>query len=131
MGVWVTERAKPIVVFLTGRIPQCEFNVFSVNLYICNVILKDRGDINLIENGIFRLGNGEKRRYQPLGKFLLKRLSTGKSKRDRGMRCSRERVVESACLSASTVAYYDEFSPDLGHWSWLWSESSSVSTASL
>ena len=56
MGVWVTERAKAIVVFLAGRIPQCEFNVFSVDLYICNVVLKDGRDVNLVENSIFRLG---------------------------------------------------------------------------
>jgi len=68
MRVWVTERAKPIVVFLTGRIPQCEFNVFSVNLYICNVILKDGGDVNLIEEGIFRLGKRGKTSILTSGK---------------------------------------------------------------
>ena len=56
MGVWVTERAKAVVVFLASRIPQRELNVFSVNLYICNVVLKDGGDINLVENGNFRRG---------------------------------------------------------------------------
>ena len=56
MRVWVTERTEAVVVFLAGRIPQCEFNVFSVDLYVCNVVLKDGGDVNLVENRIVRLG---------------------------------------------------------------------------
>ena len=56
MRVWVAERTKAVVVFLASRVPQSEFNVFSVNLYICNVVLKNGGDINLVENGIVRLG---------------------------------------------------------------------------
>ena len=59
MRVWVTERTETIVVFLAGRIPQREFNVFSVDLYVRNVVLKDGRDINLVENGIVRLGEQE------------------------------------------------------------------------
>ena len=47
------------------------------------------------------------------------------------MRCSREKVVGGADLSASTIAYDDELSSDLSHYSWLWSESSSLLTAYL
>ena len=68
MRVWVTERAKAVVILLAGRIPQCEFNVFSVNLYICNIILKDGGDVNLVENGIFRLGERGKTLTRTSGK---------------------------------------------------------------
>jgi hypothetical protein len=68
MGVWVAERAKAVVVFLASGIPQCEFNVFSVNLYICNVVLKDGWDVNLVENGIVRLGERGKTLIQTSGK---------------------------------------------------------------
>ena len=54
MRVWVAERTKTVVVFLAGGIPQGKFNVFPVNLYICNVVLKDGGDVNLDDHGIFR-----------------------------------------------------------------------------
>ena len=56
MGIRVTERAKTIVVFLAGRIPQREFNVFSVNLYVRNIVLKDGGDVNLVESWIMGVG---------------------------------------------------------------------------
>jgi len=29
--------------------------VFSVNLYICDVVLEDGGDVDLVENGVVRL----------------------------------------------------------------------------
>lgn len=86
VGVWVAEWAEAVVVFLTGGIPQRELDVFSINLNVCNVVLKDGRDINLVENGIVRPGSGGKRRYKPLGKFLSRRLSTGRSGRDEGMR---------------------------------------------
>ena len=56
MGVWVTKWTEAVVVFLASGIPQCEFNVFSIDLYICNVVLKDGWDVNLVEDGIVRFG---------------------------------------------------------------------------
>jgi len=54
--VWVAEWTKAVVIFLAGGIPQCEFNLFPINLYICNVVLKDGWDVNLGEDGIVRPG---------------------------------------------------------------------------
>ena len=68
MGVWVAERTKPVVVFLASCIPQCEFNLFSVNLYICNIVLKDGRDVNLVENGIVRVGGRGKTLIPTSGK---------------------------------------------------------------
>jgi len=69
VGVWVAEWAKAVVVFLTSGIPQCQLNVFSVNLYIRNVVLEDGRDVNLIEGGIVRLGEwGEETSIQTSGK---------------------------------------------------------------
>ena len=47
MGVGVAEGAKPVVVFLAGSIPQRELDVLSIDLYVCDVVLKDGGDIDL------------------------------------------------------------------------------------
>ena len=30
--------------------------MFSVDLYVCNVVLKDSGDVDLVKDGIVRLG---------------------------------------------------------------------------
>ena len=56
MGVWVTKRAEAVVVFLACGIPQRELNVFSIDPYICDVVLEDGWDVNLVEHGIVRLG---------------------------------------------------------------------------
>ena len=47
MRVWIAEWTKAVVVFLAGGIPQGELNVFSINLYICNVVLEHGRDIFL------------------------------------------------------------------------------------
>jgi len=50
MRVGVTERAETIVVLLSGRIPQGELNVLSINFDIGYVVLEHSGDINLWES---------------------------------------------------------------------------------
>jgi len=49
VGIRVRERAETIVVFLTSSIPQREFNVFTIDLYIGDVVLENSRDINLGE----------------------------------------------------------------------------------
>jgi len=126
MGVWVAERAKAIVVFLAGRIPQCEFNVFSVNLYIRNVVLKDGGDINLVESCIMEVGERGKDTDTDLWECSFREDYQQASLRRQGDEVrSRGIVAGNAYLSTSTVAYDDEFSSDFCHCCWWWSESSS------
>lgn len=63
MRVWVAKWTKTVVVFLAGGIPQGEFDVFPVDLYICNVILEHGRDVDLVNDGIVRSrdgGRGEK-----------------------------------------------------------------------
>ncbi len=47
VGVWVGERAKTVVIFLTGGIPQSQLDVLSINLDIGDVVLEDGWDVNL------------------------------------------------------------------------------------
>lgn len=54
--IWVAEWTKAVVVFLAGGIPQGELDVFSIDLYICDVVLEDGWDVNLVDHGIVRLG---------------------------------------------------------------------------
>ena len=57
MRVRVAEWTKAVVVFLAGDgIPQCEVDVFSINLHLCNEALKDGWDINLVEDEINKPG---------------------------------------------------------------------------
>lgn len=49
MGVWVGERTKTIVIFLTGSIPEGKFDVLAVNLDVGDVVLEDGGDVDLLE----------------------------------------------------------------------------------
>ena len=56
MNFCVAEWTKAIVVFLSGSIPEAEFDRFSINIYIRIVVLKHRGVIYLLvssgsENG--------------------------------------------------------------------------------
>lgn len=52
MRVRVAERTKTVVVFLAGGVPQGKFNVFSVDLDICYVVLEHGRDIDLVNGGI-------------------------------------------------------------------------------
>jgi hypothetical protein len=45
--VRVGERTETIVVFLTRCIPKGQLNVLAVDLDICNIVLKDGGDVDL------------------------------------------------------------------------------------
>ena len=47
MRVGVTERAETVIVFLSSRIPQGEFNVLSIDLDIGHIVLEHSGNINL------------------------------------------------------------------------------------
>jgi hypothetical protein len=47
MGVWVGQRSKTVIIFLTCRIPKGEFNMFTINLDIGHVVFEDSGDIDL------------------------------------------------------------------------------------
>lgn len=49
VGVRVGKRAEPIVVFLTSRIPKSELNMLAIDLNVGDVVLKDSGDVDLIE----------------------------------------------------------------------------------
>ena len=48
VGVGVAEGSKPIVVFLTGSIPQGKLNVFPIDLHIGDVVLEHGRDIDLL-----------------------------------------------------------------------------------
>jgi hypothetical protein len=80
MRVRVAEGTKAVVVFLASGIPQRKFDVFPVDLYICNVVLKHGGDVNLVSGEIVKFVEGAKRRgSKPPGMFLSRRLSTSRS----------------------------------------------------
>lgn len=56
MRVWVAEGTKAVVVFLASGIPQGKFDVFPVDLYICNIVLKHGGDVDLVDHETVKLG---------------------------------------------------------------------------
>jgi hypothetical protein len=45
--VGIRERAQAIVVLLTCGIPEGQFDVLAVNLDVGDVVLEDRGDVDL------------------------------------------------------------------------------------
>ena len=47
MGIRVRQWTETIVIFLTCRIPQGQFDVFAIDLDIGNVILENSWDIDL------------------------------------------------------------------------------------
>lgn len=49
VGVWVREWAQPIIFLLPGSIPQRQLHGLSTGLVlcVCNVVLKDRGNVFL------------------------------------------------------------------------------------
>jgi hypothetical protein len=52
VGVRVRQWAQTIVILLSGGIPKSQFNMFSVHLDICNIILEDGGHIDLREGSL-------------------------------------------------------------------------------
>jgi hypothetical protein len=46
--VGVGERAKTVVILLTGGIPKGQLDVLAVNLDIGDVVLEDGGDVDLL-----------------------------------------------------------------------------------
>jgi len=52
MGVGVGQRAEAIVILLTSGIPQREFDGLAVDLYVRNVVLKDRWHVHLWERAL-------------------------------------------------------------------------------
>ena len=52
VGIGVGERAKAIVVFLTGGIPQGELNVLSIDLHIGDVVLEHGRDVDLWQGDV-------------------------------------------------------------------------------
>lgn len=48
MRVGVRERSETVVIFLSCGIPECQLDVFSINLYIGNVVLKDSWNVDLL-----------------------------------------------------------------------------------
>lgn len=47
MRIGIRERAETVVIFLASSIPKGKLDVFTINLDIGDVVLKDGGDIDL------------------------------------------------------------------------------------
>lgn len=47
MRVRVTQRTKSVIIFLTSRIPQGQFDVFAVNINVGDVVFEHGGNIDL------------------------------------------------------------------------------------
>ena len=47
MGVRVRKGAETVVIFLTGRIPESQLNMLSIDLDIGDIVLEDGGDVDL------------------------------------------------------------------------------------
>ena len=91
VGVGVAEGSKPIVVFLTGSIPQGKLYVFPIDLHIGDVVLEHGGDIDLgygkacadaniattVNNRVSQMLRTTM--YAPLGTFLSRTQSTNRS----------------------------------------------------
>ena len=54
MGIWVGQRAKTIVILLSSRIPERQFNVLAIDLDIGDVIFEDSGDVDLNDSTVRR-----------------------------------------------------------------------------
>ena len=52
MRVWIRERPQPVVVFLTCGIPQRQLDCSSVNVDLCDVVLKNCRDVELGEGAL-------------------------------------------------------------------------------
>jgi hypothetical protein len=47
MGIRVAERSETVIVLLARSIPQCQFDVFTVDFNVGDIILEDSRDVNL------------------------------------------------------------------------------------
>jgi hypothetical protein len=47
VAVWVGERSQPVVIFLARRIPQGEFDVLSIDLYVGYIVLEHGRNVDL------------------------------------------------------------------------------------
>ena len=48
MRIGIRKGAETIIVFLSSRVPQSEFDMLAVDFHIGNVILENSGNINLL-----------------------------------------------------------------------------------
>ena len=79
MGVGIREGAETVIILLTGRIPQGELDVLSVNVDIGDVVLENGGDVDLqLLDFVHSIGIGS-RLYLPQGKFPWRKRCDRKS----------------------------------------------------
>lgn len=55
MRVGIREGTESVVVFLTGGIPESEFDMTAVNLDISDVVLEDGGDVDFGEGTLSKM----------------------------------------------------------------------------
>ena len=116
MGVGVREGAKAIVIFLTGGIPQGEFDVLSVHLYIGHVVLKNSGDIDLQDIDYqYEKRKNQRKKFFTSGNVPFENTLSRESR----VSLSREKKIEhlhkKTSLPASTVTDNNQLAPDLSH----------------
>ena len=47
-GVGVRERSESVVIFLARSIPECKFDVLSIDFNVGHIIFEDCGDVDLL-----------------------------------------------------------------------------------
>lgn len=47
MRIGIGEWTKTIIVFLSGGIPKSKFDMLAIHFYVCNVVFKHGGDVDL------------------------------------------------------------------------------------
>lgn len=50
MRIGIGQRAETVIIFLAGRIPQGQFNVFPIDLDVGDIVFEDSRDVDLHEN---------------------------------------------------------------------------------
>jgi hypothetical protein len=55
MRIGVREWAETVVIFLAGRIPEGELNVFAIDFDVGDVVLEDGGDVDLLRRACQRV----------------------------------------------------------------------------
>jgi hypothetical protein len=45
--IGIGEGTETVIIFLAGRIPQSQLNVLAINLDVGDIVLENRGDIDL------------------------------------------------------------------------------------
>lgn len=48
VGIGIRKRAKAVVVFLTGRIPEGKLDMLAINFDVGDVVLEDGGNVDLL-----------------------------------------------------------------------------------